>query len=412
MNLIPSLFPTLRSLRTRAIVSAIGSSAFYGIEYLSNPAVFRSPGISAIFANPVLLAPPIIAAGAIVIPKFLVKSSQRSNKPVAPADAKAPAEVKPEATPIQEAAPQVPASIPAPAPLIPADGQKAAANLEATAPAKLIEQIDKKLEPVTEELGAVRIEVGSFKNDLDGLKQSLREINSTFESSLVELKSFQAEMVNPINFMRKYFDSMDIKSLSDPVMPFRPAEASPTPALPAIPLEKVGARVESRPVAPAVMDHPMSEVSHSPEFRAHESGSHAADEPAARRTQEIKGQGSTADFIRSSLERGLTPGKIMSIVAVVDDVLSTMGPDGVGLILEQYKNLGLKPEDEKLIYGVLKMLNESKMLPEDIIAMLYRFGDALGLNDSEAELQYTRLVANRKSKKSGSARNKTKAAIT
>ena len=114
----------------------------------------------------------------------------------------------------------------------------------------------------------------------------------------------------------------------------------------------------------------------------------------------------TQDFIRSSLEKGLTPGKIMSIVAIVDEVLATMGPDGVDLIVEQYRNMGLRPEEERLIYGVLKMLNESKMLTDDIIAMLYRFGQVLGINDEEAELQYTRLIASRKNRKPVPGRSK------
>jgi hypothetical protein len=119
------------------------------------------------------------------------------------------------------------------------------------------------------------------------------------------------------------------------------------------------------------------------------------------------------DIIRSSLERGLTPGKIMSIVGIVDEVLATMGPDGVDIILEQYKNMGLKAEEERLIYGVLKMLNESKMQTDDIIAMLYRFGQVLGLNDDEAELQYTRLMANRKNRKlPPQSRNKIREAIS
>jgi hypothetical protein len=66
--------------------------------------------------------------------------------------------------------------------------------------------------------------------------------------------------------------------------------------------------------------------------------------------------------------------------------------------------MGLQPEEERLIYGVLKMLNESKILTDDIIAMLYRFGQVLGINDEEAELQYTRLIANRRNRKALASR--------
>jgi hypothetical protein len=73
-----------------------------------------------------------------------------------------------------------------------------------------------------------------------------------------------------------------------------------------------------------------------------------------------------------------------------------MGPDGIELVLEQYRALGLRQEEERLIYGVVRMLNESKLLTDDIIAILYRFGQVLGINDEDAELQYMKTIANKR----------------
>ena len=42
------------------------------------------------------------------------------------------------------------------------------------------------------------------------------------------------------------------------------------------------------------------------------------------------------------------------------------------------------------------MLNESKLLTDDIIAILYRFGQVLGINDEDAELQYMKTIANKR----------------
>jgi hypothetical protein len=95
---------------------------------------------------------------------------------------------------------------------------------------------------------------------------------------------------------------------------------------------------------------------------------------------------------------GLTLGKMMSLIAMVDDVLAAMGPDGVDMLIEQYRRMGLKSDDEQFIYNVVLLLNESKILTDDLIAMLYRFGQTLGINDKEAELQYTRLMANKNHK--------------
>ena len=95
---------------------------------------------------------------------------------------------------------------------------------------------------------------------------------------------------------------------------------------------------------------------------------------------------------------GLTLGKMMSLIAMVDDVLAAMGPDGVDMLIEQYRRMGLKSDDEQFIYNVVLLLNESKILTDDLIAMLYRFGQTLGINDKDAELQYTRLMANKNHK--------------
>lgn len=99
--------------------------------------------------------------------------------------------------------------------------------------------------------------------------------------------------------------------------------------------------------------------------------------------------------LKNLFEVGMTPSKVMSIVAIVDEVLSSMGPDGIDLMIDQYKRVGMTHEDELVVYTVLRLLNESKILTDDLIAMIYRFGQALGIIDKDAELQYAKLLATR-----------------
>ncbi|MEW6604435.1 MAG: hypothetical protein AB1351_07060, partial [Thermoproteota archaeon] len=308
---------------------------------------------------------------------------------------------------------------------------------------------------ISEEVESVKRDMNSIKEDMQSLKTDIKDLSSTFESSLVELKAFQSEMVNPVNFMRKYFELLDIKNVSDPVNAMMPIEQLVNNGGIS---DKQGTNTTSDPRARAADtvetcngngDAKIIE-SQKGAFGARKAEAQAAEEFSAedvydmvkqqrpealedeeydskyrRRTASpdvverarIKSKGTMRkrsaigdedqELLRSSLECGLTPGKIMSIVSIVDEILASMGPDGIELILEQYRAIGLKPEEERLIYGVVKMLNESKLLTDDIIAMLYRFGQVLGINDQDAELQYMKIVANKRDKKKHMARDLT-----
>lgn len=263
---------------------------------------------------------------------------------------------------------------------------------------KISEIIDSKIGTINEEVTKTKAEFGSLKEEMGSLKAEIQNITSAFESSLVELKAFQAEMVNPMNFMRQYFDTLEIKQLSDPVKTLKPPETttatlSPAPDTNPAPIPKAApsmGRVEGKnDVVASMRSLPEREARViERDMESTSSSSTFGDELGPRKKD-----------ISSLLMGGMSPSKMMSIVEIVDEILAAMGPEGVNMLVEQYKHLGLKKEDELVIYNVMKMLNESKMMTDDVIAMFYRFGQVLGINDKEAELHYMRLIANKKQRR-------------
>ncbi|GEM_PF-3649729 len=289
--------------------------------------------------------------------------------------------------------------------------------------------IEKKTTVVTEEVTILKKEIESFKDNIEQIKSELKQATSTFESSLVELKSFQAEMINPINFMRKYIETLEIKNLSDPANTLKPVEnlanisnnpsksAASGTAIAQTHEEAQNYQNRESGIKQFTADHrqPSAKQSRtfveddddsngnfsSEKYQDYQMEARPVSHTMARKNimplqrQATNNLGQHSQMIAESV-RLLTPGKIMSIVSMVDEILATMGPDGIELIVEQYRALGMKPEEERLIYGVLRMLNETKLLTDDIIAMFYRFGQVLGINDEEAELQYMKLIASRR----------------
>jgi hypothetical protein len=428
MKSLPPSFFKLNSVRTRAAICGAGIASFYGWLEYSTPGTLTGLDINRLLANPfdpILIIPPIIAAGAMILPARLqklgglslnVKLPKGKKAKGAEGSAEQQASAGGQTASVQQPAPPPATTAPPPPPPIPVQFDDA----------KLVEVIKNKTSYMVDEIDSVKKEFSSVRSDIDGLKGEIKELTSTFESSLVELKAFQAEMVNPINFMRKYFELLDIKSVSDPANPMKPigqvmnnvSEIQNAAAA----AQAQAADRQSDP-APAAR----SEVHQAPSIKS--AASELEDEYLAlKKAEGIARQDRRAsgvpslpprlsadritdkilskkildtgsgpeDFIKTSLRSGLTPGRIMSIVSIVDEILAAMGPDGIELVLEQYRALGLRQEEERLIYGVVRMLNESKLLTDDIIAILYRFGQVLGINDEDAELQYMKTIANKR----------------
>jgi hypothetical protein len=500
MNLPSFSFFRMNSTKNRALISGIGVASFYGwLQYTSPDTLSSLLNVSKLQAeplNPIILIPPIVAAGGVFLPKLLgIKMAGISlaklggNKQKSSAEEANKQHVENSSTPLEfgkaqgnismagknESSADVKQStISSPSSNIAVTSQPPSANVVTANDqnnlgnvsslqnnAQLSDIIESKTSRITEEVESVKKDMTSLKDDIQALKSDIKDITSTFESSLVELKAFQSEMVNPVNFMRKYFELLDIKNVSDPVNAMMPIEqlvnnnnntsdskagnnSADTPrssshgktngtrdnfavnmteyqdddansarksraqATEEFSLEDIYGMLKRQKAASEDLDddneyNDIRRARRTTSFEANTSPPQARprmrDRNSARKKSGMLLGDDNAEFLRSSIESGLTPGKIMSIVSIVDEILASMGPDGIDLVLEQYRAIGLKPEEERLIYGVVKMLNESKLLTDDIIAMLYRFGQVLGINDEDAELQYMKIVANKRNKK-------------
>ncbi|WP_148680989.1 hypothetical protein [Candidatus Nitrososphaera gargensis] len=515
MNLHLPFF-NLDSMKTRAIFAGAGAASFYGwLQYTSPDALLGLLDTNSIMAdplNPMIIIPPLAAAG-VLLPKFIkmpgriglpkFKQNGVSNNQYVESgatllefgknqDIKGP---NTNSIPFQMVSASSTSSSSAATTATGSPGQSKDASPPSQQPAvaanqtgtttpvqvdesKLSAIVESKTSKMVEEVETIKKEMGSIVQDVQSLKTDIKELTSTFESSLVELKAFQSEMVNPVNFMRKYFELLDIKNVSDPVNVMMPIEqlvnniggASDTKhggnAATAATTTEPGVRTKGNNIKNQQQDGDVkiiesqntgSDKTTSSKTRAqtdeafsieeiynilrqHRAEGFEEDDDGAeednddeqysnrkyRRTQAHRSHFSSLarskiknrnlmskrsmigseneEFLGSSLESSLTPGRIMSIVSIVDEILASMGPDGIELVLEQYRAIGLRPEEERLIYGVVKMLNESKLLTDDIIAMLYRFGQVLGINDQDAELQYMKIVANKRNKKKRIAR--------
>ena len=253
---------------------------------------------------------------------------------------------------------------------------------------KVRELIDQKFEPVEKDLGSFKKDLNKIKQDMKITKESVDTLTESFEGTLTDMKAFQAEISNPLNFMRKYFESLDLKSLQDPSLPLRQQLRDESVSLDIPPMERKVITV------PESVEIPSSEHIESSSQTPETSGSVSTQSEGQRTSA------SPMDSVMKPLFSGnLSVGKMMSIVELAGDMLREQGDDCIDLLLEQCKLMGLKPEDENTIYNIIEMLKTSGMKVEDSLIQLYKFSKIVGLNDKEADAHYSRLIANRSREK-------------
>ncbi len=252
---------------------------------------------------------------------------------------------------------------------------------------KVRELIDQKFEPVEKDLASFKKDLNKIKEDMKITKESVDTLTESFEGTLTDMKAFQAEISNPLNFMRKYFESIDLKSLQDPSLPLRQQ------------LRDESVRLENPPIERKVLTVP--EIGQS---TTHESVEVPTRPSTSGEVTPTTGQTTPTnpmDSVMKPLFSGnLSVGKMMSIVELAGEMLQEQGDDCIDLLLEQCKLMGLKPEDENTIYNIIDMLKNSGMKVDDSLIQLYKFSKIVGLNDPEADAHYSKLMVNRNREKS------------
>jgi len=264
---------------------------------------------------------------------------------------------------------------------------------------KIRELIDEKFEPVENDLSSFKKDLNKIKEDMKITKESVDTLTESFEGTLTDMKAFQAEISNPLNFMRKYFESIDLKSLQDPSRPLRQQlEDSSVPL-------NVPIKEKETIIIPGGIQVPSQSLISGGGSVTPESGISSSQtfskQTESKDTQIGKEDSSNPmDSVMKPLFSGnLSVGKMMSIIELAGDMLNEQGDDCIDLLIEQCKLMGLKAEDENTIYNIIDMLKNSGMDVEDSLIQLYKFSQIVGITDKEADAHYAKLIANRKREK-------------
>lgn len=255
---------------------------------------------------------------------------------------------------------------------------------------KIRDLIDQKFEPVEKDLAAFKKDLNKIKEDMKLTKESVDTLTESFEGTLTDMKAFQAEISNPLNFMRKYFESIDLKNLQDPSLPLRSQIIDES-----IPTEKPSQEPQQTIIVPGTIAATTQPASQSQTTNGSPTQSPTTIDKVPSIENESDSNNPMDSVMKPLFSGNLTVGKMMSIVELAGDMLKEQGDDCIDLLIEQCKLMGLKAEDENTIYNIIDMLKNSGMNVEDSLIQLYKFSKIVGITDKEADTHYAKLVASR-----------------
>lgn len=239
----------------------------------------------------------------------------------------------------------------------------------------LNDMVMRAVDPFQRELARMQDTVGDVRAEINTLRSTIQDLTLTFETSLTDIKAFQTEIANPLNFMRKYFDSMDIKGLSDPTLPLH-AEQSPI----------------------HVVNNPENSMPDNSDQQTDTSQTvTTSNNPqTTRQTEEIQSKQESPESmpITQLFNGSLTLGKLMTTTTILEEILQTVDRSSIDILIEQCKLMGLRQEDERVIYNIINLMDQSGLSVKEILVMLYKFGKVMGIADNEADLTYAKLMMN------------------
>jgi hypothetical protein len=242
----------------------------------------------------------------------------------------------------------------------------------------LNDMVTRAVDPFQRELVRMQDTVSDVRNEINSIRSTIQDLTLTFETSLTDLKAFQAEIANPLNFMRKYFDSMDIKGLSDPTLPLHTEQQSP--------IHHVNNSAEN--------SMPNNSDQQAETSIAATTNSLPTSTPKQIEDVQTKQEFQESLPFNQLFNGSLTLGKLMSTTTILEEILQTVDRGSIDILIEQCKMMGLRQEDEHVIYNIINLMDQSGLSVKEILIMLYKFGKVMGIADKEADLTYAKLIMN------------------
>ncbi|MGI0059666.1 MAG: hypothetical protein ACREBJ_07840 [Nitrosotalea sp.] len=240
----------------------------------------------------------------------------------------------------------------------------------------LNDMVMRAVDPFQRELARMQDTVSDVRAEINTLRSTIQDLTLTFETSLTDIKAFQTEIANPLNFMRKYFDSMDIKGLSDPTLPLH---------------------VEQSPIH--FVNNPEKSMPNNLEQQTETSQTvptNSNPQTTTKQTEEIQSKQELPESmpLTQLFNGSLTLGKLMTTTTILEEILQTVDRSSIDILIEQCKLMGLRQEDERVIYNIINLMDQSGLSVKEILIMLYKFGKVMGIADNEADLTYAKLMMN------------------
>ncbi|MEM4277663.1 MAG: hypothetical protein QW593_03055 [Candidatus Nitrosocaldus sp.] len=241
--------------------------------------------------------------------------------------------------------------------------------------------------------------VNAVRTDIDNLKKSMKDLTEAFETTLVDFKAFQAEIANPLNFMRKYFDQLNIDAVSDPTLPLQKSDiniASNGNGKERHDNDKIADRDTSN--SNINDDHDSNE--HMLIKKKEEEGivtisnsnkNNITDSSIEKLYKDDTKEASSKSILSLAQANGITLAMLMELILTIGEFMKRFGNEYANILHVQCKLLNLSNEAEKIVYSIVDMLGKSTLTPEECAVSLYMLADVLGIKDNDADTLYARL---------------------
>ncbi len=215
--------------------------------------------------------------------------------------------------------------------------------------------------------------VNNVKADIDELKKNIKDLTEAFETTLVDFKAFQAEIANPLNFMRKYFDQLDIKNISDPSLPLQ----------------------QSKIMDDTAKDKDGNGDNNNNGVSNYGSKAGEIDSNGNGNGKLITEKKDTiGNIISIAKANNITLSTLMELILTIGEFMKTFGNEYTKILGVQCKILNISRDGEMIVYGIVDMLSKSTMTPEECVISLYRLASILGFTDKDADTLYARVKMN------------------